>query len=315
MKYRHLGRSGLEVSRICLGSNNFGEQVDEGNAVAIVRKAIDLGINLIDTANMYTMGKSEKIIGKAIEGYRDQVIIATKVGNPMGKETNQTGLSRRHILWQVRESLKRLATDFIDIYYLHRFDAETHLEETLRTMHGLVQDGKVRYVACSNFAAWQIEKAQTVCDRLGFERLVAVQPPYNALQRDVENELLPYCQGEGLGVLVYSPLMGGFLTGKYSKNMIPPADSRAKYNPRYWGRVNQEKNFLILEKLKNVAGAVGVPLHQLVVAWILKHPAVTGAILGASTIQQVEENCDISGFELSDELHSKIDEITFSLIY
>lgn len=309
MKYRHLGKSGLEVSRICLGSNNFGGQVDEANSIAIIKKAMDLGINQIDTSNTYLMGKSEKVIGKAIDGCRDQVIIATKVGNPMGDKPNQVGLSRRHILWQVRESLKRLATDFIDIYYIHRFDPTTPLEETLRTMNDLVRDGKIRYMACSNLAAWQIAKAHAVCDRLGLEKFVAVQPIYNLLNREAESELFPYCLDEGLGVLNYSPLMGGFLTGKYSKNVGPPTDSRGKHNARFWERVNKDSNFLALEKLRHLAESVDVPLRQLAVAWVLKNPAITAAILGASTPQQVEENCPILELELPADIYVTLNEI------
>jgi len=310
MKYQQLGRSGLKVSRVCLGSNNFGGQIDETGSVAIVRKAIDLGINLIDTANMYTDTKSETVVGKAIEGYREQVIIATKVGLVMGEKTNQSGLSRHHILGQVQESLNRLATDFIDIYYLHRFDPETPLEETLRTMDDLVREGKVRYVACSNFTAWQVAKADAICARLGLEKLIAVQPPYNLLNRDAEKELLPYCHESGLGVLNYSPLMGGFLTGKYTKNVAPPSASRARYNPKFWERINNEKNFFMLERLRKVAEETGVSLRQLAVAWVLKNPAITGTILGASSPQQVEENCQISELDLPDDVYHKLSEIT-----
>jgi|SRR5208282_4696850 len=309
MKYLRLGDSGLEVSRLCLGSNNFGGQVDDAKSIAIIRKAIDLGINMIDTANMYAKSNSEKIIGKAINGYRDQVIVATKVGWAMGEGPNQSGLSRRHILWQVRESLKRLGTDFIDVYYLHKFDPATPLDETLRTMHNLVQDGVVRYVGCSNFAAWQIAKVHAVCDRLNLEKFVVVQPSYNLLQRDAERELLPYCHEEQLGVLTYSPLMGGFLTGKYSKDISPPPDSRAKYNPGFWERVNIERNFIALNKLSNLANTINVSLRQLAVAWILKNLTITGIILGASTPQQVEENCKLLEIDMPTEIYQKINEM------
>ena len=308
MKYLRLGDSGLEVSRLCLGSNNFGGQVDDAKSIAIIRKAIDLGINMIDTANMYAKSNSEKIIGKAINGYRDQVIVATKVGWAMGEGPNQSGLSRRHILWQVRESLKRLGTDFIDVYYLHRFDPATPLDETLRTMHNLVQDGVVRYVGCSNFAAWQIAKAHAVCDRLNLERFIVVQPSYNLLQRDAERELLPYCHEEKLGVLSYSPLMGGFLTGKYSKDLSPPPDSRGKYNLGFWERINVKRNFIALDKLSNLANSANASLRQLAVAWILKNPTITGIILGASTPQQVEENCKLLEIDISTEMYHKINE-------
>jgi aryl-alcohol dehydrogenase-like predicted oxidoreductase len=239
MDYKNLGKSGLKVSRICLGTNNFGGQISEEASIAIVNKAIDCGINVIDTANVYTGGKSEEIIGKAVKGRRDQVIIATKVGFGVGQAPNQTGLSRKYVLSQVEHSLKSLQTDFIDVYYLHRFDPETPLEETLSTFNDMVRQGKVRYVACSNFAAWQIAKAQEICEAHDLEKLVAVQPPYNLLQRDIEKDILPYCQQEGLGVLTYTPLMGGFLTGKYSKTAPPPVGSRYEYNQRLWQRVNQ----------------------------------------------------------------------------
>ncbi len=309
MEYKRLGRSDLLVSRICLGSNNFGGQVNEANSLVIIKKAIDLGINLIDTANVYTMGESEKVIGKAIQGYRDQVIIATKVGWSIGEGPNLSGLSRQHILWQVQESLKRLATNFIDIYLLHRFDPETPLEETLRTLHGLVQDGRVRYVACSNFAASQIAEAHAICESLGLENFVAVQPRYNLLQRDAEKELFPYCREAGLGVLTYSPLMGGFLTGKYTENTAPAAGSRARYNPTFWERISEQKNFLLLEKLGKIAKDANIPMRQLVLKWVLKNPAVTAAIVGASSSEQVEENCRILDSELVPAVQRKLDEL------
>jgi len=223
MNYRNLGKSGLKVSQLCLGTNNFGGQISEEASLKIVNKALDCGINAMDTANIYTGGKSEEIIGKAVKGRRDEVTIATKVGFGAVEGPNRSGLSRKHILSQVEHSLKSLQTDFIDIYYMHRFDPETPLEETLRTFDYLVRQGKVRYIACSNFAAWQIAKANEICENHDWEKLIAVQPPYNLLQRDIEEDIIPYCQQEGLGILTYTPLMGGFLTGKYSKASPPPA--------------------------------------------------------------------------------------------
>lgn len=226
MDYKNLGKSGLKVSRICLGTNNFGGQVREEVSIDIVNKALDCGINVVDTANVYTGGKSEEMIGKAVKGRRNEVVIATKAGFGVGQAPNQGGLSRKHVLFQVERNLESLQTDFIDVYYLHRFDPETPLEETLRTFNDLVREGKVRYIACSNFTAGQIAKAHDICEAHDLEQLVAVQPPYNLLQRDIEKDLLPYCQQEGLGVLAYTPLMGGFLTGKYSKAAPPPGGSR-----------------------------------------------------------------------------------------
>lgn len=309
MEYKRLGKSGLKVSQICLGTNNFGGQIDEKDSIKIVRKAIDSGINLIDTADIYTDGRSEEMIGKAVQGYRDEVIISTKVGLEVGQGPNQSGLSRKHILWQIEQSLKRLATDFVDIYYLHRFDQETSLEETLRTLNDLISEGKVRYAACSNFAAWQIAKSHEVCERLGLEKFVAVQPPYNLLQREIENELLPYCKNEGLGTLTYTPLMGGFLTGKYLRNTPPPAASRGNYNQRYWERIGNEKNFTALEQIRSIAHDARIPVSHLAIAWILKNPLITAPIMGASTPEQVEENCKITEINVSDESYKKLNEI------
>jgi aryl-alcohol dehydrogenase-like predicted oxidoreductase len=310
MNYKNLGKSGLKVSRICLGTNNFGGQLSEEASIEIVNKALDCGINVIDTANVYTGGKSEEVIGKAVKGRRDEGVIATKVGFGVGQGPNQGGLSRKHILFQVERSLKSLQTDFIDIYYLHRFDPETPLEETLRSFNDLVREGKVRYIACSNFAAWQIAKAHEICQTHDLEKLVAVQPPYNLFQRDIEKDILPYCQQEGLGVLTYTPLMGGFLTGKYSKATPPPAGSRYEYNQRLWQRVNKESNFAVLEQLESMAEHVGIPISKMAIAWILKNQSVTAPIVGASSKEQVEENCQITEIKVDDEAYQKLSELT-----
>ncbi len=310
MDYRNLGKSGLKVSQICLGTNNFGGQLDEKVSTGIINKALDCGINLLDTANIYTGGKSEKIIGEAVKDRRDEVIIATKVGMDVGQGPNQSGLSRKHILSQIEHSLRSLQTDYVDIYYLHRFDSETPLEETLQTLDNLVQQGKVGYPACSNFTALQIAKAQEICETHDFEKLIANQPPYNLLQRDIEKDILPYCQQERLGVLTYTPLMGGFLTGKYSRQSPPPAGSRFEYNPRYWERLNKDSNFTVLEQIQTIAHEVGMPLSKLAIAWILKNPTVTAPIVGASSTEQVEENCRIAETNISGETYQRLNELT-----
>ena len=315
MDYRNLGKSGLKVSRICLGTNNFGGQISEEASIKIVNSALDCGINVVDTANVYTGGKSEEIIGNAVKGRRDEVIIATKVGFGTGEVPNQAGLSRKHILSQVEHSLNRLQTDFIDIYYLHRFDPETPLEETLRTFDGLVRSGKVRYVACSNFSAWQIAKAHEICETHDLEKLIAVQPPYNLLQRDIEKDIIPYCQQEGLGILTYTPLMGGFLTGKYSKDAHPPTGSRFEHNPRLWERANKESNFAVLEQVESVANDVGISILKLAISWILKNPAITAPIVGASSAEQIEENCKTNEINLNDETYQKLNELTKGLSF
>jgi len=309
-KYKRLGSTGLRISAVCLGSNNFGEQVNQENSIKIIKKAIDLGINIIDTANQYTKGKSEEVIGKAVRDYREDIILATKVGFPVHQEPNGSGLSRKHMFSEIRRSLERLQTDYIDIYYLHRPDPETPLEESLRTMNDLVRQGKVRYAACSNFTAWQTAKANGICETLGLEKLVAVQPRYNLLMRDIERDLLPYCQEEGLGVLTYSPLMGGFLTGKYNRNTPPPVKSRAKYNAKYWQRVKDEANFVVLERIRSVAKSAGIPLSQLALAWIMKNPAVTAPIVGGSKPEHVEQACQALEIDISEENRRKLDEAT-----
>jgi aryl-alcohol dehydrogenase-like predicted oxidoreductase len=310
MNYRNLGKSGLRVSQLCLGTNNFGGQISEEASLKIVNKALDCGINVIDTANIYTGGKSEEIIGKAVKGRRDEAIIATKVGFGTVEGPNRSGLSRKHILNQVEHSLKSLQTDFIDIYYMHRFDPETPLEETLRTFDYLVRQGKVRYIACSNFTAWQIAKAHEICETHDLEKLIAVQPPYNLLQRDIEEDIIPYCQQEALGILTYTPLMGGFLTGKYSKASAPPAGSRFKYNPRLWEHASKESNFAVLEQIENVADDVGIPVSKLAISWILKNPAITAPIVGASSVEQVEENSRITEINLNDDTYQRLNDLT-----
>jgi aryl-alcohol dehydrogenase-like predicted oxidoreductase len=310
MDYRNLGKSGLKVSQVCLGTNNFGGQVGEEASIEIVNKAVDCGINVLDTADVYTGGRSEEIIGKAVKGRRNDVVIATKVGFGVGQGPGQSGLSRKRILFQVEQSLRRLQTDFIDLYYLHRFDGETPLEETLRTFNDLVRQGKVRYTACSNFTAWQIAKAQEICEAHDWEKLVAVQPPYNLLQRDIEKDVLPYCQQEGLGVLTYTPLMGGFLTGKYTRATPPPAGSRFEFNSRLWQRVNAEPNFAVLGQIRSVAENLDVPMSKLAIAWILKNPVVTAPIVGASSTEQVEKNCQLIEIKIQDETYQKLNELT-----
>jgi len=307
MKYKRLGRSGISVSQVCLGSNNFGGTVDRENSEKIVKKAIDLGTNLIDTANTYTEGRSEEIIGNVVRDYRDEIILATKVGFPVREAPNGSGLSRKHILTQFKRSLERLKTDYVDVYYLHRPDPETPLEESLRTMNELVRQGKVLYGACSNFTVWQIAEANRICEVRGLDKLIAVQPQYNLMHREIERDLLPYCREEQLGVLTYSPLMAGFLTGKYTKDSSPPADSR---RARYFEMKKSETNYGILEQIKTLAKTCGLSPFQLAVAWILRNPIVTAPIVGASKLDHVDEICRMPEVNMSNETYEKLNEIT-----
>jgi len=290
LENRAVGRTGLKVSRMTLGTNNFGRDVDEATSIRVIRKAMDLGINSIDTANVYTGRKSEEIIGKAVHGDRDRFVIATKLGHDVGEGPNDSGLSRKHILWQTAESLKTLQTDHIDIYYMHRFDQETPLEETLKTFNELIREGKVLYLACSNFTVENMRTVNEVSERLGLERIVALQPPYNLLNRDAEKDLLPFCQAEGMGMITYSALAGGFLTGKYSEGKQAPQGTRGALYPRFWGRMNKPENYAIVEKFRVQAEIAKMPLSQLALNWIAKNQAVTSMIVGASRPEQVEEN-------------------------
>ena len=311
MQYKSLGRSGVKVSRLSLGTNNFGRDADEETTVRIVKKAIDCGINSIDGANVYTGGKSEELIGKALRGDRSRVVLATKVGMPYGKGTamgpNEYGLSRKHIMWQLGESLRRLQTDYLDIYYMHRFDPETPLEETLKTFDYLIREGKVLYLACSNFTVENMRSMNEVSERLGLERIVALLPRYNLLDREAEKELLPYCLQNQLGVVTYSPLSGGLLTGKYLAGQPPPKGSRAASAAYYWERINKPENFAVVDRLRAAAAKAGIPLSSLAIHWIARNPAVTSVIVGASRPEQVEENCRLFEAEPPAEALAAVD--------
>jgi len=290
-----------------LGTNNFGRDVDEATSIRVIRKAMDLGINSIDTANTYTGRRSEEIIGKAVHGDRDRFVIATKVGSDVGVGPNESGLSRRHILWQLSESLRLLQTDHIDIYYMHKFDPETPLEESLKTFDYLIRQGKVIYLACSNFTVENMRAVNEVCERLGLERIVALQPPYNLLNREAEKELFPFCQASHLGAITYSALAGGFLTGKYGEGIPAPAGTRGALYPRFWGRMNKPENYALVEKFKALAEIAKMPLSQLALNWIAKNPAVTSMIVGASRPEQVEENVARLEAKPSEEIMASLD--------
>jgi aryl-alcohol dehydrogenase (NADP+) len=307
MQYKSLGPSGPQVSRICLGTNNFGRQLDEEKSLAVISKALDLGINIIDTADIYTNGKSEEIIGRALRGNRDQVLIATKVGMSAGFEPEPSGLSKSHIESQVSKSLERLDTDYIDLYYMHRFDPDVPLEETLRTLDGLIKKGVVRQIGASNFLPEQLDATMKLCERLDLSKPVAIQPQYSLLARDPEKDLFPYCVRHGLSVFTYSPLWGGFLSGKYSEGTAPPEGSRGSSSPRYWDKVENQGDFKALEKLKAVAARAGIPLTQLAIAWILRNHVVTAPVVGASRPKQVEENCRVLDMKIADEVFDELE--------
>lgn len=290
MEYRTLGKQGVKVSRLCLGTMMFGGATGEAESIRIIHRALDAGINFVDTANMYNGGESERIVGKALQGRRDQVVLATKVKNRMGDGPNDAGLSRYHILNQMEESLRRLGTDHIDLYYLHAPDYDTPLEESLAAMDTLVQQGKVRYIACSNYYAWQVCAGLWLSERHNWASYSCVQPLYNIVNRDAEVELLPVCQEYGLGVVTYSPLARGVLTGKYLPGQALPADSRAaRGDVRIREAELREESFVAAEALKKYVEKKECSLVHFALAWVLANPIITSAIVGPRTEAQFED--------------------------
>jgi len=302
MQLKKLGRTGLKVSPFCLGTMNLGGQVNETDSINVIKKAIDLGINFLDTADGYSGGKSEEIIGKAVKGIRDTLVIATKVGSKVSLKPD-FDLSRRYILNKVEGCLKRLQTDYIDLLYCHMPDYDTPLDETLRALDDLVHQGKVRYLGCSNFKAWMLCKSLWISDRYNLARFDCIEPPYNMLTRDIEYELLPLCASEGVGVCVFNPLAGELLTGIHEWGK-PPVEGRftlddmgPMYRQRYWN----EKNFMAVDKFKQLAAKNNLSLPQFALAWILNNPTITSFLSGSTTVKQLEENIKAVGVVIPEE--------------
>jgi aryl-alcohol dehydrogenase-like predicted oxidoreductase len=292
MEYRNLGKSGLRVSRLCLGCMMFGDVTPEDESLAIIQAALDAGVNFLDTADKYGNGASERVVGKALAGRRDEIVLATKVGLALDKTgPNLSGASRKHIREAAEASLTRLGTDYIDLYYLHTFDAATPLEESLGALEDLVRGGKVLYAGVSNFRAWQVVRAVGLQELRGWDKLAAVQPLYNMANRDAEVELLPACRELGLGVCSYSPLARGVLTGKYKAGEEPPADSRAaRGNVRLMQTEYREANFTLAEALRALALQVGCTASQLALAWVMANRLVTAPLIGPRTLAQLQDN-------------------------
>ena len=301
MEYRRLGNSGLKVSEVGLGGNNFGWWADEQASIPVVHAAIDLGINFIDTADIYDRGHSEEYVGEALKGKRTNVVIATKFANPMGDDANQCGASRRYIMQAVEASLRRLQTDYIDLYQIHMPDATTPIEETLRALDDLIHDGKVRYIGCSNFAAWQLCEALWTSRTNNLHSFVSVQPMYNILARQVERELMPCCQAYGVGIIPYSPLASGFLTGKYRKGEEPPAGARLSGTDPRFQRMFTDENWNRLEKLENYAREREHTVGELAIAWLLAKPMMATVIAGARKVEQVPANVAAGDWKLTAE--------------
>ncbi len=303
MDYRNLGPAGVKVSTVGIGCNRIGRIVDEEGTRAIVRRALDAGINFFDTADSYGSqpGGSEELLGRALSGLWDQVVLATKVDSQVGPGPNDRGASRYHIQNGVEASLRRLGTDHIDLYYIHFWDPNTGIEETMRALEDLVQAGKVRYIGASNFTAWQLCHANDLAEMMGWNTFVVIQSHYHMLKRDVEQELLPYCQYSGMSMIPYFPLAGGFLTGKYQRGQAVTG-TRAGYVQSYM----TDANFDILDKLRAFAEARGRTLGELAIAWLLGEPRICSVIAGVTRPDQVDQNAKASGWALSHDEMSEI---------
>ncbi len=301
MKYRRLGNSGLQISVVGLGGNNFGRRLDAKQTEAVIRQAIDLGINFIDTADIYGGGLSEEYTGLALKGIDDQVLVATKAGMFKGKWPNETGASRKHIMEQVEKSLKSLGRDYIDLYQIHQPDPNTPIEETLRTLDDLVHQGKVRYIGCSNFSAWQTCEAIWTSRALNLNAFVSVQPEYSLLVRDVEKEIVPFCEEYDVGILPFFPLARGFLTGKYRPGTPAPEGTRLAGDSRNQERLFTEEKFGILTRLEKFAQERGHTVLELAIAWLLANPVVGSVIAGATKAEQVSANAKAHDWRLSED--------------
>jgi aryl-alcohol dehydrogenase-like predicted oxidoreductase len=297
MQYRYLGRTGVTVSRLCFGTMSFGGDADEATSAAMFARCLDAGINFFDTANSYGRGASETILGKLIQGRRDELIISSKVCSPMGEGPNDRGLARRHIMLQVEASLRRLQTDRLDLYFVHHFDPKTPIEETLAALDDLVHQGKILYPAVSNWAAWQIAKALGVSAHHGWSRFECIQPMYNLVKRQAEVEILPMAASEQMGVISYSPLGGGLLTGKYA-NQDRPAQGRLAVNKMYQARYADAAVHTIAGDFAAYAQSQGHSPATLAVAWVMSHPAITAPIIGARNVAQLESSLAAADLQL-----------------
>lgn len=305
MQYRNLGHSGLKVSAIGLGTNQFGGKVDQQTVNEILAAALDAGINLIDTADVYQKGRSEETIGQAIKSNRGAYLIATKFRHPIGEDPNARGASRHHLLNAVHASLRRLDTDYLDLYQVHSWDGETPLEETLRALDDLVRAGKVRYLGASNFTGWQLTRANTVAEFRGWTPFVSIQPHYHLFERAIEQELIPASEYLHVGILPYFPLAGGFLTGKYRRGEAAPAGSRGESSP-YVQRHMTDVNYDKLENLIAFASAREHTLGELAHAWLLAQPQVASVISGATKVEHVQANARGGEWVLTEEEEKEV---------
>ena len=313
MHYSNLNGTSLKVSLLSLGTMMFGGQTSEADSLAIMDYAFENGINFWDTANVYNQGESERIVGKALKGRRNHVLLATKVFGKMGDHPFDRGLSRRNIMAAVDASLKRLDTDYIDLYYMHAPDYETRIEESLETMDTLVKTGKIRYVGVSNFAAWQVADMLAVCDKRGYVAPIISQNVYNPITRGIETELIPFLKAHQLGMAVYNPIAGGLLAGKHKPGK-PADNTRFANSEMYYNRYWSEENFVAVEKLMAIAAEYNITILELAMKWCVNRAGVTTVITGMSKLEQLKQNiASIEGEPLNDELLKACDKVWFSL--
>jgi aryl-alcohol dehydrogenase-like predicted oxidoreductase len=311
MRYSLLGRTGVKVSRLSLGTMTFGAEADEAASAAILGRACDAGVNFIDTADVYNEGRAEQIVGRLVRGFRDEVVLATKAYYPTGRDPNARGNSRYHLLRAVEASLDRLATDRIDVYYLHHFDDLTDIGESLRALDDLVRQGKILYPACSNFAAWQVAQALGLAEARGLSRFCAIQPMYNLLKRQAEVEILPMAGALGLAVVPYGPTAGGLLTGKYA-GRARTDDTRFAANETYQERYRDASNWAAAEAFAKLAAELGHKPAALAVAWVASHPHVTSVLLGARRVEQLDDTLGAAdlALDLDAQVRDRISALT-----
>jgi aryl-alcohol dehydrogenase-like predicted oxidoreductase len=313
MRYRQLGHTGVEVSSLCLGTMMFGAwgNPDHEDSIRIIHAALDAGVNFVDTADVYAAGESEEIVGKALRGRRDDIVLATKVHGSMGDDRNQRGNSRRWIVREVEDSLRRLGTDWIDLYQIHRPEPDTAIDETLGALTDLVRAGKVRYIGSSTFPAHAIVSAQWTAQRRGRERFVCEQPPYSMLVRGIEADVLPVCRAHGMGVIPWSPLAGGWLSGRYRKGVDAPKSTRSDRLPQRFDLTLPANRAKLdaADALAGVAEEAGLSLIHLALGFVLTHPAITAAIIGPRTMEQLESQLGAADVDLPAEVLDKIDAI------
>ncbi|SLK05406.1 MULTISPECIES: aldo/keto reductase [unclassified Paenibacillus] len=311
MEYRRLGNSGLRVSALGLGTNAFGKRADDPTSIRIIHTALDQGINFIDTANIYAGTESERIIGQALAGRRENAVLATKAGLPRHEGPNGRGSSRYHLQQELEHSLRRLQTDYVDLYQIHTFDPHTPLDETLRTLDDMVTSGKVRYIGASNYAAWELMKALGTSELKGYVRYISAQTSYSLADRTPELELVPMCLDQGVGIIPYFPLAGGILTGKYNGEAGVPSGSRADTDPAF-NRFLLEHNIKLGEQVSEKASAYGCSPSVLSLAWLLARPAVSTVIVGATSTEQLEHNLASLDMKLTDDIISQLDQLSDS---